>query len=98
TERMVDEALKTRRLDDETHLPLALGASYEVQALATAKQGDLGTALRVLTKSIETYKNTSIQARLQKNLNLLTLEGKPAPEYSTAEFLGAQPTTRASLR
>jgi thiol-disulfide isomerase/thioredoxin len=98
TERMVDEALKTRGLDDETHLPLALGASYEVQAQATAKQGDLGTALRVLTKSIDTYKNTSIVARLQKNLNLLTLEGKPAPEYSIVEFLGTKPPTLASLR
>jgi thiol-disulfide isomerase/thioredoxin len=77
---------------------LALGASFEVQAQATAKQGDLGTALRVLTKSIETYKNTSIVARLQKNLNLLTLEGKPAPEYSTAEFIGTRPPTLASLR
>ena len=81
TERMVEEVLKTRGLDDETHLPLALGASFEVQAQATARQGDLGTALRVLTRNIETYKNTSILARLQKNLNLLTLEGKPAPEY-----------------
>ena len=98
TEHMVDEALKTRGLDDETHLPLALGASYEVQAQATAKQGDLGSALRVLTRSIDTYKNTSILARLQKNLNLLTLEGKPAPEYSTVEFLGAKPPSLASLR
>jgi thiol-disulfide isomerase/thioredoxin len=98
TERMVDDVLKTRGLDDETHLPLALGASFEVQAQATAKQGDLGTALRVLTRSIETYKSTSILARLQKNLNLLTLEGKPAPEYSLAEFIGAKPSTLASLR
>jgi thiol-disulfide isomerase/thioredoxin len=98
TERMVEEVLKTRGLDDETHLPLALGASFEVQAQATARQGDLGTALRVLTRNIETYKNTSILARLQKNLNLLTLEGKPAPEYSIAEYLGSQPPTLASLR
>jgi thiol-disulfide isomerase/thioredoxin len=98
TERMVGEVLKTRGLDDETHLPLALGASFEVQAQATAKQGDLGTALRVLTRSIETYKNTSIVARLQKNLNLLTLEGKPAPEYSIAEYIGRKPPTLASLR
>ncbi|MGH9200707.1 MAG: redoxin domain-containing protein, partial [Vicinamibacterales bacterium] len=98
TENMVNDALKTRGLDDETHLPLALGASFEVQAQATAKQGDLGTALRVLTRNIETYKNTSILARLQKNLNLLTLEGKPAPEYSQAEFIGSKPPTLASLR
>jgi thiol-disulfide isomerase/thioredoxin len=98
TERMVGEALKTRGLDDETHLPLALGASFEVQAQATAKQGDLGTALRVLNRNIETYKNTSILARLQKNLNLLTLEGKPAPEYSLAEHIGPKPPTLASLR
>jgi thiol-disulfide isomerase/thioredoxin len=98
TERMVEDVLKTRGLDDETHLPLALGASFEVQAQATARQGDLGTALRVLTRNIETYKNTSILARLQKNLNLLTLEGKPAPEYSVAEYLGSKPPTLASLR
>ena len=99
TERMVEEVLKTRGLDDETHLPLALGASFEVQAQATAKQGDLGTALRVLTRNIEAYKNTSILARLQKNLNLLTLEGKPAPAFTATEYIGgARPPALASLR
>lgn len=98
TESMVNDVLKTRALDDETHLPLALGASFEVQAQATAKQGDLGTALRVLARSIETFNNTSILARLQKNLNLLTLEGKPAPEYSLAEYIGPKPPSLASLR
>ena len=39
TYEMVEEQLKTRQLDDESHLPIALGAAIEVQAHALAAQG-----------------------------------------------------------
>ena len=38
TYEIVEEQLKTRKLDDEPRLPIALGAAIEVQALALAGQ------------------------------------------------------------
>jgi thiol-disulfide isomerase/thioredoxin len=97
TERLSLAVAETRPLDAETHLPTALGAAIEVQAQALARQGDLGTAVRVLERNLEAFADTSIVARLNKNLNLLTIEGKPAPAWPVDEFIGAVPPTLASL-
>jgi cytochrome c biogenesis protein CcmG/thiol:disulfide interchange protein DsbE len=44
------------------------------------------------------YGNTSIRARLQKNLNQLTLVGQPAPPLQVTQYLGTKPPTLASLK
>ena len=89
TETLSLNAMKTRPLDAEARLPIALGAAIEVQAQATAKKGDLSDAVRLLQKNLNEYKTTSMAMRIQKNLHLLSLEGKPAPAYATNEYLGA---------
>ncbi|MEQ1945575.1 MAG: redoxin family protein [Bryobacteraceae bacterium] len=71
--------LKKRPLDREKHLPIALGASVEVQANSMAQQGRRAEAVSYLQDEVKKYAGTSIQTRIQKNLLLLTLEGKPAP-------------------
>jgi thiol-disulfide isomerase/thioredoxin len=73
------EQLKHRKLDAEPALPLALGAAIEIQALSAAAQGRRDEAVVFLRQELKTWSATSIRARIQKNLNLLTLEGKPAP-------------------
>ena len=78
TYEIVEEQLKTRKLDDEPRLPIALGAAIEVQALALAGQGKRSEAIMSLQREIEQYKGTSIIMRLNKNINLLGLEGQPA--------------------
>jgi len=88
TRSLVIAALKHRKLDDEPQLPLALGASIEVQALSLAGQNQRTEAVALLQTEIKTWYATSIRARLQKNLNLLTLEGKPAPALETKQFIG----------
>lgn len=98
TRQLVNEALKKRKLDDEASLPLALGASIEVQGLSLAGQGQRTEAVALLQKEIKTWYATSIRTRLQKNLNLLTLEGKPAPALETKQFLGGSGPTLASLK
>jgi thiol-disulfide isomerase/thioredoxin len=70
--------LKKRALDADTHLPIALGAAIEVQAQAAAARGERDQAVTFLRGELKRYRNTSIRMRLQKNINLLTLEGKPA--------------------
>ena len=59
-------------------LPIALGAAIEVQALALAGQGKRSEAIMTLQREIEQFKGTSIIMRLNKNMNLLGLEGQPA--------------------
>ncbi len=73
------DMLKRRPLDAEPNLPLALGASIEVQAQVLAARGGRTEAVAYLTGQLAIYRGTSIGMRIQKNINLLSLEGKRAP-------------------
>ena len=95
---MVEEQLKTRQLDAETHLPIALGAAIEVQALALMGQNRRSEGLMLLQREIERFKGTSIIMRLNKNVNLLSLEGEPALSWSSTEWLGVKPPTAEELK
>ena len=98
TKTLVLEQLKQHPLDSETHLPIALGAAYEVQSQALAAQGQRTQAVALLRTALQTYGKTSIQARLQKNLNLLSLQGKQAPALKSDSFLGAKLPLAAELK
>lgn len=98
TNALAADLLKKRALDAEPHLPLALGAAIEVQSQSLAARGQRTQAVSVLESAIRTYGNTSIRARLQKNLNLLAFEGKQAPALKGEEFLGSKPPTLAQLK
>jgi thiol-disulfide isomerase/thioredoxin len=90
--KLVDAQLAHRKLDAEPQLPTALGASIEVEAQALAAQNRRDEAVVYLDSEIRKWHGTSIEARLQKNLNLLTLEGKPAPVLDVAQGIaGHQP-------
>jgi len=93
------EALKTRKMDDAPRLPIAIGAAIEVQAHVMAQKGDRSDAVYFLQGELDEYKGTSIRTRIQKNLHLLSLEGREAPAYDVSEYVGAaKPPTLASLR
>jgi thiol-disulfide isomerase/thioredoxin len=98
TEQLAEQALATRPLDAEPHLPTALGAAIEVEAQVLTANGDRTGALALLRKDLEAYRSTSIRTRIQKNINLLTLEGRPAPALEEREYLGAKPTPLLALR
>jgi thiol-disulfide isomerase/thioredoxin len=98
TSALVQDQLKQRPLDAEPHLPLALGAAIEVQVQTLAAQGQRTQAVAVLQTALRTYGSTSIRARLQKNLNLLSFEGKLAPALREEQFLGSKPPELAQLR
>ena len=97
TYEIVEEQLKTRKLDDEARLPIALGAAIEVQALALAGQGKRSEAIMTLQRELEQFKDTSIVMRLNKNMNLLSLEGQPAFPIESSEWLGPK-TSLAALK
>jgi thiol-disulfide isomerase/thioredoxin len=98
TKAMVLDQLRQRPLDADPHLPVALGAALEVQSQVLAVQGQRTQAIALLQSALRTYGNTSIRDRLQKNLNLISLQGKPAPFLKSDRELGAQLPTPAQLR
>jgi hypothetical protein len=91
-------ATTKRKLDAEPHLPIALGAAYEVLAQGMTEKGEHAQAVRLLRSALARYGNTSLQARLRKNLNLLALVGQPAPPLQGTQYLGPKPPALASLK
>ncbi len=98
TEQLAVKQLKGRRLDAEPHLPTALGAAIEVEAQVLTAKGTPALAVALLKRNLLLYRNTSIRNRLQKNLNLLALVGKPAPPLQLSEFLGPKPVPLTQLK
>jgi len=98
TQTLVLEQLKRRPLDADAHLPLALGAALEVQSQVLAARGQRTQAVALLQSALRTYGTTSIHDRLQKNLNLLSFQGKVAPALKSDEFLGAKLPLPAQLK
>jgi thiol-disulfide isomerase/thioredoxin len=96
--RLCETALGSRKLDDEPHLALALGAAYEVQAQALSESHQRAEAVRLLQSAERKWRGTSIVARLQKNVNVLTLEGKPLPLLRASEWIGTKPVSENALR
>ncbi len=98
TRKRCDHLLAGRKLDAERLLPTALGASIEVHAQALAARGELSDGVVFLEEQAKAFAGTSIVERIHKNINLLSLEGKPAPPLDVHEWLAAKPRTLAELR
>jgi len=98
TRKLALQELAKRKLDDERHLPIALGASMEVHAQVLAARGERGEAITFLRHELAAYRSASIATRIQKNINLLTLEGKPAPPLEINEWLGPKPVPLNQLK
>ena len=98
TRKISEALLHKRKLDAEPQLPIALGASIEVHAQTLAAQGQRSEAVTFLQDQSKLFAGTSIVERIRKNLNLLSLEGKPAPELEEGDWIGSKPSALASLR
>jgi len=98
TRTLSEQQLTKRKLDAEPHLPVAVGAAYEVLAQSMAEKGHAAEAERLLRTALARYGSTSIGPRLQKNLNLLALVGRPAPALQATQYLGPKPPALASLK
>jgi thiol-disulfide isomerase/thioredoxin len=90
--------LENRKLDDDKSVPIALGAAIEVLAAVQDARGDRAGALEFLNEQYQRYKGTSIETRIQKNILLLSLEGKPAPAIAMERWIGEKPKTLAELK
>ena len=90
--------LKSRPMDQEPRLPIAIGAAIEVLAQVDGQRDARTDALLFLDGEIKTFEGTSIIKRLQKNRNLLSLEGTAAPALVAAYHLGPAPASMADLK
>jgi cytochrome c biogenesis protein CcmG/thiol:disulfide interchange protein DsbE len=79
TRKLALSLLGMRRIDSDPWLPTAVGASIEVHADVLAARGEIPEALMYLREQQQAWRGTSLEERISKNINLLTLEGKPAP-------------------
>src|SRR6201999_1912206 len=97
--RMALRILGTRKLDSDPRLPIAVGAAIEVHGKVLNARGETPAALDYLRGELKTYGNTSIGERIQKNINLISLEGKPAPALEAKEWIGPkQPPSLSALK
>jgi thiol-disulfide isomerase/thioredoxin len=90
--------LAGRKLDDDNSLPIALGASIEVQSQALNARGQKTEAVAFLQTELRRWRDTSIRTRIQKNLNLISLKGKRAPALAVTEYVGPKPQPLTALR
>ncbi len=88
------------RLDAaDPNLATALGAGIEVHAQVLTKRGDSAGAAAFLRAQLARWRTTTLRARIQKNLNLLTIEGHPAPPVDVAHWVGPlRPQPLSALR
>jgi len=80
--------LRERELDSDPHLATAMGAAIEVLGKSFDAAGDRAGAAQFLAEQRARFRGTSIEARIQKNYLLLSLEGQPMPEIETARHAG----------
>ncbi|HUQ90889.1 MAG TPA: TlpA disulfide reductase family protein [Bryobacteraceae bacterium] len=98
TRRMALDLLKGRKLDDEDRLPIALGASIEVQAQVLAGKGQRSEGISFLKKELAAWHGTSMRSRIQKNIHLLSLVGTTPPPLEWNEYIGTKPPSLAALK
>ncbi len=84
TKKQVAALLKSKTVDDDSFVETAVGASIEVEGLIMVERGERDKAVAYLESELPRWKTWWIEARIHKNLDLLTLEGRPAPELDAA--------------
>ncbi|MCX6612041.1 MAG: TlpA disulfide reductase family protein [Acidobacteria bacterium] len=75
---------------EDAFLRTAIGATIETEARLLATNRKLDQAIRLLRNELPKATSFPVKARIQKTLNILTLEAKPAPGYDPA--LKGKPT------
>jgi thiol-disulfide isomerase/thioredoxin len=96
TRDLIEKALAGRPVPPS--LEIALGAAIEVHAAVLAASGNRPEAIGFLRTELAAYRSTALSPRIQKNINMLTLEGKPAPALDVSHWLGPQPRSLTALK
>jgi thiol-disulfide isomerase/thioredoxin len=74
--------------EEKPELVTPLGAAIEVEGKLRAFREGRGSAIRFLEYELGRASAVALRSRIRKNLNLLTLEGQPAPELGSLDPAG----------
>jgi thiol-disulfide isomerase/thioredoxin len=91
TYKLALEQMKTYPLLRSGNLQIALGGAIEVEANVLATRGQRAEAVTYLQEQLKTYYATPLRPRIQKNINLLSLEGKRAPALERVTLPAGKP-------
>jgi thiol-disulfide isomerase/thioredoxin len=83
---------------EKAELLTPFGAAIEVEGRLIAAQSGRGAAIRYFEGELARASAPSLRSRIRKNINLLSLEGQPAPPLDTTNVIGGPATSLASLR
>jgi thiol-disulfide isomerase/thioredoxin len=83
---------------EKPELLVPFGAAIEVESRLIAAQSGRGAAIRYLEGELAHASAPSLRSRISKNINMLSLEGQPAPALNLTKVVGGQATSLASLR
>lgn len=75
-----------------------LGAAIEVEGKLRAAREGRGSALRFLEEEFTRAKDVALRSRIRRSVNLLSLEGQPAPDINKTDFVGAEPPSLATIK
>ncbi|MGH9836503.1 MAG: TlpA family protein disulfide reductase [Blastocatellia bacterium] len=84
--------------EEKPDLVIPLGAAIEVEGKLRAAREGRGSALRFLEEEFARAKDVALRSRIRKNINLLSLEGQPAPDFNKTDFIGTEPPSLAALK
>jgi thiol-disulfide isomerase/thioredoxin len=84
--------------EEKPDLVIPLGAAIEVESKLRAAREGRGSALRFLEDEFARARDVALRSRIRKNINLLSLEGQPAPEINKTDFIGTEPPSLAALK
>jgi thiol-disulfide isomerase/thioredoxin len=88
-----------REIPSETATHLTpFGAAIEVEGRLIHRRQGRGAAIHYFEKKLEHAKAASLRSRIRKNINMLSLEGQPAPAIAGTRVGGGAVPALASLR
>ncbi len=83
---------------EKPDLLIPLGAAIEVEAKLRLARDGRGAAVSYLEGEAIRAKDVALRSRIRKSLDLLTLEGQPAPPLGLADHVGPSPRALAELK
>lgn len=95
------EALAELRREIPRETPELLtpfGAAIEVEGRLLESKEGRGAAIRYYEDQLALAKAPSLRSRIRKSINLLSMEGQPAPPLDGSDFIGAPVPSLAALR
>jgi len=84
--------------EEKAELLSPLGAAIEVEGKLRAAREGRGSAVSFLEDELARAKDVALRSRIRRTINVLSLEGQPAPEINIGNFIGPAPSTLAALK